>query len=187
MGFFFIPLCILSMLIIDLYPSTAATCSEGPKSATRASFNLRLKKEGGKMTACKHFGPQKWLFALIGLTFGPNNNLRSPTGINTVYKTLGHSHTKRLIDSTLLPFVWDWKGSQMGSEGVPQTDKYSPTYSDSYLLTLNSMASFEGEGDPWLVPISQLWSRLVAHTQCSCQWNLDSTTQAKLQGVKKTF
>lgn len=99
------------MLLIDLFPSTVTTCREEPQrvpGATTAWFYLRLEKGGRWHGNTSHFGfgPQKRLFALLGLIFGPDKNLRSPTGVSNLYKTLVQSHTNLLIELTLPSSVW---------------------------------------------------------------------------------
>lgn len=132
------------------------------------------------------FGPQKWLFTLLGHIFGPDKNLRSPTGINNVYKTLAHSHTNGLIDSTLLSIIClgflEKRARWTQRESDRQTDRQIFSNGLGSLSANSKLYGFIwGKRDPWLVPVSQLWSVIVAHTH-----NV-SVCGTLLQQLKQSF
>lgn len=89
------------------------------------------------------------------------------------------SHTCWSIEANLLELwqqtapassIWVLKNGQMDSEGVWQTDKYSPTDFDLYLLTiLNSMALFGAKESPDLFKFHSCEVCLTL-TQCHRQF-----------------
>lgn len=157
------------MLIIGLSFPSPITCEEDLKEfklPREHGITWDWKKRGNgwkcRTMARNHitflnFNVKNDLFAILGLipvrTWGPDKIpvlTRSPTGIKNVYKThtlthnlVNRSESFRIVvtDSSCCIYLGSLKYYQMDSEGVWQTDKYSPTDSDLYLLTvLNSMA-----------------------------------------------
>lgn len=167
------------------------------QTATRAWCYLRLKKQGERMkvqndgTQPHHifeFRCQKLPFChirtylwslkefevLISFLFWQGPQQVSKTCIKHT-----RSHTTWLIEANPLELwqqtapaasIWVLKNGQMDSEGVWQTDKYSPTDSDLYLLTvLNAMALFGAKESPDLFQFHSC-EVCVALTQCQRQF-----------------